>query len=168
MNGHSIFGSCSDVPRRGLAGAFVASLLLAGCVQQPGVATGPYVGAPVQSAVPGSAQRSQGTAPAPIIAAPVQSAVPTRSDAANTAMRSGPVDARTGLQQAALVSISGSADSRYTVLLRPDRANPGQVDAAPARLCGQDGRGVASSRTNSPGSGSAMPGVQIMIVECSA
>ena len=44
----------------------------------------------------------------------------------------------------------------------------GKIEAAPAQLCRAAGRDVAESRTNKPGAGSAMPGVQMMIVTCSA
>lgn len=136
----------------------LVGLLLAGCVQ-------PTTTAPVTAPPPVAAPRPQAATPAPAPApvtqvAPAAPAAPTR--------HTGPVDSRTGLQQAALVSISGDVDSRYIVFMRPAQANPGQVEAAPAKLCGQDGRSVANSKTNSPGAGAAMPGVQIMIVECSA
>lgn len=138
---------------------FVAAMV-AGCVQ-------PTTTAPVTTAPPTPApvQRPQVATPAPT---PAPVAPTTPAAPAQPTRHSGPVDSRTGLQQAALVSISGDVDSRYIVLLRPAQANPGQVEAAPAKLCGQDGRSVDNSKTNSPGSGAAMPGVQIMIVECSA
>lgn len=148
------------------------TLALAGCVQPAGSISAPYAGAPVQSAVPNSPYRAtiQTPPPAPRMNAPVQSAVPgSTSLDERVLVNPGPVDSRTGMYQAALVSVMGGADSgRYTVMFRPERSTPAQVDAAPATICAQSGSSVVSSRTNSPSSGSAMPGIQIMIVECSA
>lgn len=79
---------------------------------------------------------------------------------------SGGVDARTGLRQGAVVALTGDRATGFNLLFRPDRTEPASVEAAPARLCGSTG--VASSRKNTPGAGSAMPGVQIMIVKCGA
>lgn len=153
-----------DVMTRTLKPAAMLGLvatLVAGCVQPP------MAGAPVTGAPATTPQAPAATSPKPpVIPAPVTPPVPVAP--AQPELKTGPVDSRTGLQQAALVSISGDVNSRYIVLLRPEQANPGQVDAAPAKLCGQDGRSVANSKKNAPGAGSAMPGVQIMIVECSA
>lgn len=81
---------------------------------------------------------------------------------------SGPTEARSGLHQAAVISITGDADSRFTLLFRPALTDPGRIAAAPAQLCRQAGRDLADSRSNTPGAGSAMPGVQMMIVTCTA
>ena len=140
----------------------LVALGLAACAQAP-APTGPQP--PVQSAVPQQSLPSRIISPyrtpdTTTSSAPVTSAVPDRSGP------SGPLDARTGLHQSALVSVSGSADSQFIVLFRPGQTASSNVDAAPAKLCGS--AGVASSRTNSPGSGSAMPGVQTMIVKCGA
>ena len=83
-------------------------------------------------------------------------------------MPTGPVDGRTGLHQASVIAVSGDADSRFTVLFRPAQTDASKVEAAPAQLCRNAGRGLDSSRTNKPGAGSAMPGVQMMIVTCTA
>lgn len=147
--------------RRRSAAALLAAFALSACAVAPVAPTAPP--APVQSAVPpASPYRSVLTRPEPVvsIAAPVVSAVP------DAPRYSGAVDGRTGLRQSAVVAVSGDAASGYTMLYRPDDTEPASVDAAAGKLCGSSG--VASSRKNSPGSGSAMPGVQIMIVKCNA
>ncbi|AUH34977.1 hypothetical protein [Paracoccus tegillarcae] len=150
---------------RPIAALGLIALTLAACAQP--IANPAELGpnAPVRSAVPESPYRAatsrmRPAQPAPVIAAPipVAPAVPTGP--------SGPLDARTGLHQSALVSVSGSADSQFIVLFRPGQTDSDSIDTAPGKLCGATG--VASSRTNSPGSGSAMPGVQTMIVKCGA
>ncbi|TRW98357.1 hypothetical protein FNJ84_06150 [Paracoccus sp. M683] len=152
--------------RAGIA-LLLTTLTLAGCAQPFGAGPGtqPQIQPPVQSAVPNRARdrlTARDIEPAPEVGSPVASAVPARSGP------TGPIDGRTGLHQAALVSISGSADSQYTVLFRPSATDQTHIENAPARLCDEAGRALASSRTNSPGSSSAMPGVQIMIVTCGA
>lgn len=131
---------------------------LAGCVQ-PGIAPVPQATAPAPVATP---QQPYRPLPAPIPEDMLKT--PTETAAPAPAGPTGPLDARTGLHQAALVSVSGSADSQFIVLFRPGRTSGSNISGAPARLCGS--AGVSSSRTNSPGSGSAMPGVQTMIVKC--
>lgn len=136
----------------------IGGLALAGCVQ-PTMRTptaAPVAAAPVIPAAP----RVVKPVVTPVAVTPVQPVAP--------AAPSGPLDARSGLHQAALVSIAGSADSRFTVLFRPALTEPSRVNAAPAQLCKQAGRDLKNSRTNSPGASSAMPGVQVMIVECNA
>ena len=78
------------------------------------------------------------------------------------------MDNRSGLHQASVIAITGDADSRFTVLFRPAQTDAAKIEAAPAQLCRQAGRDLDSSRTNKPGAGSAMPGVQMMIVTCTA
>ncbi|WP_188715263.1 hypothetical protein [Paracoccus acridae] len=130
--------------------------LLAGCVQvtpaaqQPApVAPAPAPAAPPVASLP--------VPPSPPVVAPPAPALPT-----------GPVDSRTGLHQASVIAVTGDADSRFTVLFRPAQTDAGKIEAAPAQLCRSAGRGLENSRTNKPGAGSAMPGVQMMIVTCSA
>lgn len=128
----------------------VAAAILSGCVQ-PAVAPPPT--APVVPAVPRVAAPRVIVTPPPAV--PALPPVPT-----------GPVDGRSGLHQASVISITGDADSRFTLLFRPAQTEPSRIEGAPAKLCGD--RGVANSRTNTPGAGSAMPGVQMMIVTCTA
>ncbi|MCZ0962164.1 hypothetical protein [Paracoccus benzoatiresistens] len=135
--------------------SLLALCALAGCVQP---ATVPVPQAPAAPAAPAAPRVVTPAVPAaPPVAAPAAPAAPT-----------GPVDSRTGLHQASLISVSGDADSRFTVLFRPAQTEAARIDAAPAQLCRQAGRGLEDSRTNKPGAGSAMPGVQMMIVTCSA
>ena len=145
--------------RRRSTAALLAALVLSACAVAPTAPT-----APVQSAVPpASPHRPAPSLSAPVISdstAPVQSAVPAAS------RYSGAIDGRTGMRQSAVVAVNGDAASGYTMLYRPSQTEPASVDAAAGKLCGSSG--VASSRKNSPGSGSAMPGVQIMIVKCNA
>lgn len=133
-------------------------LALAGCVATPMT---PSVQAPSRSAAAPSPYR---TAPEPSAVQPAP--VPVVPAAPAAPAYSGATDSRTGLRQAAVVAVTGNEASGYTVLFRPARTEPASVDAAPRQLCGD--AGVASSRTNAPGSSSAMPGVQIMIVKCGA
>lgn len=148
--------SPKSLPRSLNAAGLLAALLLAGCVQTvPVSAPPPVAAAPAVPAVPPVAAPTVRPAPpAPIPAAP--------------AIPAGPVDSRTGLHQAALISVTGDADSRFTVLFRPAQTDAGKISAAPAQLCRQAGRDLKDSRTNKPGAGSAMPGVQMMIVTCTA
>ncbi|MDQ1900024.1 hypothetical protein RAH32_06160 [Paracoccus sp. WLY502] len=130
--------------------------LLAGCVQMTPAGQQP---APVAPA-PAPVVPPVATMPvpqSPQVVAPPAPALPT-----------GPVDSRTGLHQAAVIAVTGDADSRFTVLFRPARTDAGKIEAAPVQLCRSAGRGLEDSRTNKPGAGSAMPGVQMMIVTCSA
>lgn len=129
---------------------------LAACMQ-PAAAPVP-VPLPAPPAAPAAPRVVVPTVPvAPPVAAPAAPALPT-----------GPVDGRTGLHQASVIAVTGDADSRFTVLFRPAQTDAGKIEAAPAQLCRSAGRGLADSRTNKPGAGSAMPGVQMMIVTCSA
>ena len=123
---------------------------------------------------------AEGPAPVPTPAAPAAPALPravapaapvappVAAPAAPAAVPTGPVDGRTGLHQASVIAVSGDADSRFTVLFRPAQTDASKVEAAPAQLCRSAGRDLDSSRTNKPGAGSAMPGVQMMIVTCTA
>ncbi len=140
----------------------LTAALLAACGQNQ-AADAPR---PVQSAVPSSPYQSVITSLDPALN-PVRRISPEQSGQASAAP-AGPVDARTGLDQAALVSVSGDADSRFNVLFRPEQTQAARVEAMPAKLCAQSNRTVTNSKTNKPGSGSAMPGVQIMIIECGA
>ncbi len=136
--------------------AFLAVCALAGCMQ-PVAAPAPQP-APVAPAAPAAPRVVTPKAPvAPPVAEPAAPAVPT-----------GPLDSRTGLHQASLISVTGDADSRFTVLFRPAQTEAARIDAAPSQLCRDAGRDLKDSRTNKPGAGSAMPGVQMMIVTCSA
>ncbi|WP_295048603.1 hypothetical protein [uncultured Paracoccus sp.] len=138
------------------AAGVLAVLLLAGCMQAVPVAAPPPVAAvPAVPAVPPVA--APVLRPAPPVPVPAVPAVPT-----------GPVDSRTGLHRASVISVTGDADSRFTVLFRPAQTDAGKISAAPAHVCRQAGRDLGSSRTNTPGAGSAMPGVQMMIVTCAA
>ena len=130
----------------------VAGAILSGCVQpmptvQPAPAAPPV---PPVSTVPAR--------PVPV--------VPPVAPPPAPPLPSGPAEARSGLHQAAVISITGDADSRFTVLFRPALTDPGRIAAAPAQLCRQAGRDLADSRSNTPGAASAMPGVQMMIVTC--
>lgn len=131
--------------------------LLAGCVQMTPAAQQPtpVTPAPAAPAVPPVA--SVPVPQSPQVVAPAAPALPT-----------GPVDSRTGLHQASVIAVTGDADSRFTVLFRPAQTDAGKIEAAPAQLCRSAGRSLEDSRTNKPGAGSAMPGVQMMIVTCSA
>ncbi|MFV0385798.1 hypothetical protein [Paracoccus sp. (in: a-proteobacteria)] len=146
--------------RFALHGALViGAMALAGCMGPvPPAATIPT--APVQSQ-PDPYALTRRTIPEtpsiPDTALPEQPSAPAYS---------GAVDGRTGMRQSAVVAVTGNASSGYSVLFRPDRTEPASVDSAPAQLCGD--AGVASSRKNAPGAGSAMPGVQIMVVKCGA
>lgn len=135
--------------------AILAACALAGCMAP---ATAPAPQAPAAPVAPA----------APRVATPSVPVTPTVTPPAAPAVPTGPVDGRTGLHQAALISVTGDADSRFTVLFRPAQTDAAKIDAAPAQLCRQAGRGLEDSRTNKPGAGSAMPGVQMMIVTCSA
>ncbi|WEF23370.1 hypothetical protein [Paracoccus sp. S3-43] len=138
------------------AAGLLAALLLAGCMQAvPVAAPPPVAAAPAVPTVPPVAVPT--VRPAPPVPAPAVPAIPA-----------GPVDSRTGLHQAALISVTGDADSRFTVLFRPAQTDAGRIEAAPAQLCRGAGRDLKDSRTNKPGAGSAMPGVQMMIVTCAA
>lgn len=146
------------LPRlRGVA-LVLGALALSGCVQ---TATAPVVTAPPPAAAPIAP-------PVPRTVTPVTPVTPPPAPAPVAPVATGPVDSRTGLHQAAVVAVTGDADSRFTVLFRPSLTAPSNVEAAPAAICRQAGRSVESSRTNAPGGASAMPGVQIMIVECTA
>ncbi|MFC3630353.1 hypothetical protein ACFOM8_12950 [Paracoccus angustae] len=135
--------------------AILAVCALAGCMAP---ATAPAPQAPAVPAAPAAPRAVTPPVPAtPPVAAPPAPAAP-----------SGPVDGRTGLHQASLIAVTGDADSRFTVLFRPAQTDAAKIDAAPAQLCRQAGRELDSSRTNKPGAGSAMPGVQMMIVTCAA
>lgn len=137
--------------------AILAAGLLAGCVQ---TATAPVPVAPPPS-VPAAPAVPRAVVPVVPVAPPVPAPpVPP--------VASGPVDGRSGLHQASVIAITGDADSRFTVLFRPAQTDAGKISAAPAQLCRGAGRDVAGSRTNAPGAGSAMPGVQMMIVTCTA
>ncbi len=137
------------------AAGLLAALLLAGCVQTVPVAAPPPVDAPAVPSVPR-------VTPPPV---PVNPPVPVP---AAPPAPTGPVDNRSGLHQASVIAITGDADSRVTVLFRPAQTDAAKIEAAPAQLCRQAGRDLDSSRTNKPGAGSAMPGVQMMIVTCAA
>lgn len=144
------------IPPKSLnAAGLLAALLLAGCVQTVPAAAPPPVAAPAAPAAPSVTVPSAPVAPP--VAAPAAPPGPT-----------GPVDSRSGLHQASVISITGDADSRFTVLFRPAQTDAAKIDAAPAQLCRGAGRDLADSRTNKPGAGSAMPGVQMMIVTCTA
>lgn len=137
------------------AAGLLAALLLAGCVQTVPIAAPPPVAAPAVPAMPR-------VTPPPV---PVNPPVPVP---AAPPAPTGPVDNRSGLHQASVIAITGDADSRFTVLFRPAQTDAAKIEAAPAQLCRQAGRDLDSSRTNKPGAGSAMPGVQMMIVTCAA
>lgn len=137
--------------------AILAAGLLAGCVQ---TATAPVPAAP-PPAVPAVPAVPRAVVPPRPVMPPV--AVP-----AVPAVPSGPLDSRSGLHQASVIAITGDADSRFTVMFRPAQTDAAKVEAAPAHLCRGAGRTVTDSRSNTPGAGSAMPGVQMMIVTCSA
>ena len=137
------------------AAGLLAALLLAGCVQTVPIAAPPPVAAPAVPAMPR-------VTPPPV---PVNPPVPVP---AAPPAPTGPVDNRSGLHQASVIAITGDADSRFTVLFRPAQTDASKVEAAPAQLCRSAGRDLDSSRTNKPGAGSAMPGVQMMIVTCTA
>lgn len=151
----------TDAMRSRMRNGFLllAGLALAGCAQ-PMMRT-PNAETPVAAPVAAPAPRVVTPVIQPVVTAPVQQPAPAP-------VASGPVDARSGLHQAAVVSIAGSADSRFTVLFRPSLTEASRVNAAPAQLCRQAGRDLKTSRTNKPGASSAMPGVQVMIVECNA
>lgn len=135
--------------------AILAMGLLAGCVQ---TVTAPAPVAPPPPAVPA----------VPRVVVPVAPVAPPVAVPAVPPVVSGPVDGRSGLHQASVISITGDADRRFTVLFRPAQTDAARIEAAPAQLCRGAGRDVADSRTNKPGAGSAMPGVQMMIVTCTA
>ncbi|MFV0303282.1 MAG: hypothetical protein ACK5IP_20845 [Paracoccus sp. (in: a-proteobacteria)] len=137
--------------------ALIAALTLSAC------ATAPAPNSPVTSAVPRPMPYRVLPAPTP---APERPAAAVTPAAPAAPAYSGAIDPRTGLRQSAVVAVSGDAASGYTLLYRPRNTEPASVDGAAGRLCGD--AGVASSRSNSSGSGSAMPGVQIMIVKCNA
>lgn len=135
--------------------AILAIGLLAGCMQAVPAPVAPPPAVPTVPAVP------RAVVPPVPVAPPVPvPAVPP--------VATGPVDTRSGLHQASVISITGDADSRYTVLFRPAQTDGAKIQAAPAQLCRGAGRDLADSRTNQPGAGSAMPGVQMMIVTCTA
>ena len=145
----------------------LSALTLSGCVGYASIRAGqPLPAAPAASA-PTTTAATTAAAPAPRVVTPPPASTPAPAPAAPAAP-AGPLDARSGLHQASVVSISGGADSRYTVLFRPALTEPSRIEAAPAQLCRQAGRSLKSSKTNKPGSSSAMPGVQMMIVECGA
>lgn len=136
--------------------ALLAVCALTACMAPAeGPAPVPTPAAPAAPALPRAVAPAAPVAPP--VAAPAAPAVPT-----------GPVDGRTGLHQASVIAVSGDADSRFTVLFRPAQTDTSKVEAAPAQLCRSAGRDLDSSRTNKPGAGSAMPGVQMMIVTCTA
>ena len=155
------------------AGALLMVLAMAGCVAVPATTPPP---APVAPAAPrlepvGPVPSPYGTAiarvpDAPAPAATPVAAVPVPSRPAVPAAPTGPRDGRTGLHQAAVVAVTGDATRGFSVLYRPTATDAASVSAAPAKLCG--GSGVASSATNSPRAGSAMPGVNVMVVKCGA
>ena len=156
-------------PRRGpmmSAAAAMMALALAGCVAVPAANAPAAPPAPARPALEpvGPVPSPYGTAIARVPDAPRPTPVAVTPPPAPVI--SGPLDPRTGMHQSAVVAVSGDAASRFTVLFRPASTDAGKVSAAPAKLCGGAGKSVGSSRTNSPGSGSAMPGVQIMIVTC--
>ena len=136
--------------------AILAVCVLAGCMQ------------PVAAPAPEQAPAAPAAPAAPRVVVPTVPAAPPVAAPAAPALPTGPVDGRTGLHQAAVISVTGDADNRYTVLFRPAQTDAAKIEAAPAQLCRQAGRDVTDSRTNKPGAGSAMPGVQMMIVTCSA
>lgn len=137
-----------------LSALAVAGALLAGCMAPAPVVPPAPAAPPVPVVAPVPAR------PVPVLA-PVAPPPPPP-------VPSGPTEARSGLHQAAVVAITGDADRRFTVLFRPALTDAGRIAAAPAQLCRQAGRDLADSRTNTPGTASAMPGVQMMIVTCTA
>ncbi|WP_299838512.1 hypothetical protein [uncultured Paracoccus sp.] len=154
-------------PTRGrMALTLLAALALSACAVAP-MATNAPVAPPVTSAPPPASPYRTLPAPAPTRpAVPVAPTTPVAPATPPAPTYSGGFDGRTGLRQSAMVGLSGDAASGYTMMYRPARTEPATVDAAAGKLCGD--AGVASSRSNSAGSGSAMPGVQIMIVKCNA
>ena len=151
--------------RTRMALTLLAALALSACAVAPVATTAPT--APVTSAKPPASPYRTLPAPAPSRpAVPVAPAAPVAPATPPAPTYSGGFDGRTGLRQSAMVGLSGDAASGYTMMYRPARTEPASVDAAPGKLCGD--AGVASSRSNSAGSGSAMPGVQIMIIKCNA
>lgn len=141
----------------------LGTILLAGCAMQPPLPVTTQPTPPVKSAAPAPRPAPAATSPYATAPAPTPSVQPA---AVKPSGPTGPVDGRTGLHKAALVSVAGSAESQFIVLFRPGQTSSGNISGAPAKLCGS--AGVASSRTNSASSGSAMPGVQTMIVKCGA
>lgn len=152
------------------AAAAMMALTLAGCVAVPAANAPAAPPAPARPALEpvGPVPSPYGTAIARVPDAPRPTPVAVTPPPAPppAPVISGPLDPRTGMHQSAVVAVSGDAASRFTVLFRPGGTDAAKVSAAPAKLCGGAGKSVGSSRTNSPGSGSAMPGVQIMIVTC--
>lgn len=144
----------------------LAALSVSGCVAvvaPPEAPTAPAAVPPVArpATVPAATVNRVPDAPpaAPVVA-------PAATPAAVTPRASGPIDARTGLHQSAVVAVTGNATRGYSVLFRPAQTDSDKVAAAPAKLCGS--AGVASSRNQPPRSGSAMPGVAVMVVTCGA
>lgn len=146
------------LPRLALLTLIAAGAVLSGCAAPMPAVVAPAAAPPPVAPVPALPAPP---APPPPVLAPV--APPPAPP-----MASGPTDARSGLHQNSVIAITGDADSRFTVLFRPALTDPGRVAAAPAQLCRQAGRDLAGSRMNTPGAGSALPGVQMMIVSCTA
>ncbi|MCF3974089.1 hypothetical protein [Paracoccus salsus] len=153
---------------RGRAAAVLAVLSLAGCAVVPAHLQTPAA----RSSAPAPAARAA-TAPAAVPAPrPIEMPLPAAAPAASQPEEpkpaapgfSGPVDARTGMRQNAVVAVTGNADRGFSVLFRPDRTEPASVEGVAGRLCGD--AGVASARTNTSGGSSAMPGVKVMVVKC--
>lgn len=145
---------------------------LAGCVQpvvmpaapRPAPVTPAPSTAPVPRPVAPPVHVPDAPAAIPAPAPATATVAPTTAPNPAPAAPSGPLDSRTGLHQAAIVAVTGNATRGFTVLLRPDATQPARISAAPGKLCGA--KGVASSATNTPKSGSAIPGVQVMVVKC--
>lgn len=151
----------------------IPAMILSGCVVVPPPAPVAPVAAPAPVTAPAPLPRPAVVQPA-AVSAPTIDAAPVPAVAppapapalAPAVAASGPRDARTGLPQAAVVAVTPRGATGHTVLFRPAAADAASIAAAPGKLCGA--KGVADSATNTARSGSAMPGVQIMIVNCKA
>ena len=142
--------------------ALAGLLALAGCVPPPAATT--TATAPVTPGSSSTAGSPYAPPPARTIPEPTTPPAEVAPPAPAAPSYSGPVDSRTGMRQSAVVSVSGDATRGFSVIYRPKNTEPASVEGAAATLCGD--AGVASSRTNSGGGASAMPGVNIMIVKC--
>ena len=147
--------------------AFAGLLALAGCMPPPATApaTAPSTAGSTATAASPYAPPPARATPAPVITPP-EEVTPAPEPVPATPSYSGPVDSRTGMRQSAVVSVSGNEARGYSVIYRPKNTEPASVDGAAAKLCGD--AGVASSRNNSGGGASAMPGVNVMVVKCGA
>jgi len=75
--------------------------------------------------------------------------------------------AASGLPQDAVLAIS-QVEDRILVFYTAAAVTRAQLDAAPAGICSQSGQSVAYSQVRPPEHPEALPGINILVITCSA